>query len=89
MVFGAPTKSVFGLVIGEGLRLGIVGIVAGIAGAVALTRIMRSMLIGVTPTDPATFGIMAVLFLAIAAAACWIPARRAAGMDPAVALREG
>ena len=89
MVFGAPTGSIFGLVIGEGLRLGVIGIAAGIAGAFVLTRIMRSMLIGVTPTDPATFGVMAVLFLAIAAAACWIPARRAAGMDPAVALREG
>jgi len=58
-------------------------------GALLLTRIMRSMLIGVTPTDPVTFAVIAVLFLAIAAAACWIPARRAAGMDPAVALREG
>jgi putative ABC transport system permease protein len=89
MVFGAPTRRIFRLVIGEGLRLGAVGIFAGLVGALLLTRIMRSMLIGVTPTDPVTFAVIAVLFLAIAAAACWIPARRAAGMDPAVALREG
>jgi putative ABC transport system permease protein len=89
MVFGAPTRRIFRLVIGEGLRLGVVGIFAGLVGALLLTRIMRSMLIGVTPTDPVTFAAIAVLFLVIAAAACWIPARRAAGMDPAVALREG
>ena len=89
MVFGAPTKSIFGLVIGEGMRLSVVGVVAGLVAAFALTRIMASMLIGVSATDPVTFAAIAILFLAIAAAACWVPARRAAGMDPAEALREG
>jgi putative ABC transport system permease protein len=88
MVFGAPKGRIFALVIGEGLKLGLIGIVGGLAGAFALTRIMRGMLIGVTPTDPATFAAIAILFLAIAAVACWLPARRAAGLDPAVALRE-
>ena len=89
MVFGAPARRIFGLIVGEGVRLGAIGIVVGLAAALVLTRIMRSMLIGVTPTDPATFALMSVLFLAIVAAACFIPARRAAALDPAVALREG
>jgi putative ABC transport system permease protein len=88
MVFGAPKGRIFALVIGEGLRLGIIGVVVGLAGAFALTRIMSGMLIGVTPTDPVTFATMAVVFVAIAGIACWLPARRAAGLDPAVALRE-
>jgi putative ABC transport system permease protein len=49
---------------------------------------MRTLLIGVTPTDPITFGSIAVFFVLVAALACWIPARRAAGLDPNVALRE-
>ena len=89
MVFGAPTSSIFQLVIGQGLRLSAIGVVAGIGGAFLLTRAMNSMLIGVSATDPVTFVGIAVLFLGIAALACWIPARRAAAMDPAVALREG
>jgi putative ABC transport system permease protein len=88
MVFGAPKGRIFALVIGEGLRLGIIGVAVGLAGAFALTRIMSGMLIGVTPTDPVTFATMAVVFVAIAGIACWLPARRAAGLDPAVALRE-
>jgi putative ABC transport system permease protein len=88
IVFGAPTTRIFRLVIGEGLKLGLVGIVLGLVGAFALTRVMSSMLIGVAPTDPTTFITISVLFLAIAAAACWLPARRAAGLDPAAAIRE-
>jgi len=53
-----------------------------------LTRVMRSMLVGVGATDPATFAAIAVLFFVIAALACWLPARRAAGLDPKIALRE-
>ena len=89
MAFGAPTDRIFSLVIGKGLRVALIGLAAGLAGAFALTRIMRSMLIGVSPVDPLTFGTMAVVFLMIAGAACWLPARRAAGMDPSAALREG
>jgi putative ABC transport system permease protein len=88
MVFGAPTSSIFGLVIGQGLKLSAIGVAAGIVGAFLLTRAMESMLVGVSATDPVTFAGIAILFLAIAAVACWIPARRAAAMDPAVALRE-
>ena len=87
MVFGAPRASILQLVVGEGLRLSAVGMAVGLFGALALTRVMASMLIGVEPTDPITFAAIALLFLTIAAAASWLPARRAAKLDPLQALR--
>jgi putative ABC transport system permease protein len=75
-------------VIGQGLRMSAIGIGIGLVIAVATTRVMSSMLVDVRPTDPVTFVAMVLVFLAIAAAACWLPARKAAGMDPTVALRE-
>jgi putative ABC transport system permease protein len=88
MAFGANTSSIFQLVIGHGLRLSAIGIALGAVGALALTRGMKTMLVGVRPTDPLTFVAIGVLFMAIAAVSSWIPARRAAGLDPNVALRE-
>ena len=88
MAFGANTSSIFQLVIGHGLRLSALGIALGAVGAIALTRGMKTMLVGVRPTDPLTFVAIAVLFMAVAAVSSWIPARRAAGLDPNVALRE-
>jgi predicted lysophospholipase L1 biosynthesis ABC-type transport system permease subunit len=88
MAFGAAPASIFKLVVGYGLRLSAVGIAIGVAAALGLTRVMTSMLVGVTSTDPSTFATMAVLFSLIAAIACWLPARRAAGLDPSTALRE-
>jgi putative ABC transport system permease protein len=88
MTFGADPSSIFGLVIGQGLKLSGIGIAAGIVAGLALTRLMRTLLIGVQPTDPVTFAVIALLFLLIAAAACWVPARRAASLDPNAALRE-
>jgi len=88
MAFGANTSSIFQLVIGHGLRLSAIGIALGAAGALALTRGLKTMLVGVQPTDPLTFVAIAVLFMAVAAVSSWIPARRAAGLDPNVALRE-
>jgi putative ABC transport system permease protein len=88
MAFGAQSSSIFGLVIGQGLRMSAIGIAIGLVIAIATTRVMSSMLVDVRPTDPITFVVMALLFLVIAAAACWVPARRAAGMDPNVALRQ-
>jgi putative ABC transport system permease protein len=88
MAFGAQSSSIFGLVIGEGLRMSAIGIGIGLVIAVASTRVMSSMLVDVKPTDPLTFGAIVLVFLGIAAAACWIPARRAAAMDPNVALRQ-
>jgi putative ABC transport system permease protein len=88
MAFGANTSSIFQLVIGHGLRLSAIGIALGGIGAVALTRGMKTMLVGVRPTDPLTFVAIGVLFMAVAAVSSWIPARRAAGLDPNVALRD-
>jgi putative ABC transport system permease protein len=88
MALGAAPGSIFQLVVGQGLRLSAGGIVLGLAAAFALTRVMTSMLVGVQATDPATFAAVAALFFAIAALACWLPARRAAGLDPTQALRE-
>jgi putative ABC transport system permease protein len=88
MAFGANTSSIFQLVIGHGLRLSALGIALGAVGAIALTRGMKTMLVDVRPTDPLTFVAIGVLFMAIAAVSSWIPARRAAGLDPNVALRD-
>jgi putative ABC transport system permease protein len=88
MAFGAPSGSIFRLVIGQGLRLSVIGVVIGVLAALALTRVMTTMLVGVTPTDPLTFATLSVLLVVIAAVASWIPARRAAALDPGVALRE-
>ncbi len=87
MVFGAPRHVIFTQMIGEGLRLSAIGIVAGLITAFAITRLLRSLLVGISPTDPVTFATIAALFLLIAALACWLPARRAARVDPLIALR--
>ena len=73
--------------VGEGMRLAGIGIGVGLVAALVLTRTMRSMLVGVRTTDPATFAAIALVFVAIAALSCWLPARRAAALDPADALR--
>ena len=88
MALGAAPNQIFHLVVGQGLRLSAIGIAAGLIGAFVLTRLMRAMLVGVQATDPATFGVVAILFLFAAAMASWLPARRAAALDPARALRE-
>lgn len=88
MALGATPAGIFQLVVAEGLRLSAVGIAIGVITALAVTRLITSMPIGVRPADPVTFAGTAVLFVGIAAAACWMPARRAAGLDPGVALRE-
>ena len=88
MTLGAGPGRIFKLIVGQGLGLSSIGIVTGMLAAVGLTRAMTTMLVGVRPTDPATFVSMVVLFLFIAAVACWMPARRAAGLDPTRALRD-
>src|SRR5262249_3688111 len=88
MSLGGGPSAIFQLIVGQGLRLTAVGIAAGLIAAFALTRAMTTMLVGVKPTDPATFLSMALLFLLIAATASWMPARRAAGLDPTRALRD-
>jgi predicted permease len=88
MALGAQPGKIFQLVVGQGLRLTGIGVVAGLLAAFAFTRAMSTMLVGVKPSDPATFLTMAVLFFVIAALASWLPAWRASSMDPVVALRE-
>ena len=88
MALGAEPGRIFQLVVGEGFRLSAIGIVIGLIAAFGLTRLMNAMLVGVKATDPATFGAMAIVFLLIGAAASWLPARRAAALDPTSALRE-
>jgi putative ABC transport system permease protein len=88
MALGAPPATIFQLVVGRGMWLSVLGTGMGLMAALVLTRLMTSMLVGVQPADPATFATVAALFLLIAAAACWLPARRAARLDPVVALRE-
>ena len=89
MAFGAQPSTIFRMVVTQGLSLSGAGIAAGFVAALLLTGAMEKLLIGVTPTDPLTFATMIVVFLAIAALASWLPARRAAGVQPNVALREG
>ena len=88
IALGAGPISIFGLVVGQGLWLSAIGIAIGIAGALGLTRLMSTMLVGVKPTDPMTYAVMAALFFTVAAVASWVPARRAARLEPTYALRE-
>jgi putative ABC transport system permease protein len=87
MALGAQTRDVFRLIGREGLVLVMIGIALGLAGALALTQLMRSLLFGVGPTDAATFAAVPALLAAVALAACYLPARRAARVDPTMALR--
>ena len=87
MALGAQRGDVLRMILAQGARLAIAGLIAGMAGAFALTRLLAKLLYGVTPTDPATFAAVACLGLAVALAACYIPARRAVAVDPTVALR--
>ena len=88
MAFGAGAGTILRLVVAQGLALAGLGVVLGAGAALALTRVIRALLVGVSPTDPLTFGAIAVGFVAIAAVACWLPARRAARLDPVLALRD-
>ena len=87
MALGASRSQVLRLLIRRGMLLTAIGLIVGVAGSLALTRIIANFLWGVTPTDPLTFGVVIVLLSMIALVACYIPARRASSVDPMVALR--
>jgi putative ABC transport system permease protein len=90
MALGAERRQVFQLVIVQGLRMAIVGLTLGTAAALILTRLLSSfshLLYGVVPSDPVTFAAVSLVLTAMAVLACYIPARRAARVDPMVALR--
>jgi predicted permease len=87
MALGAPHAHLWWLVIGKGMRLVGVGLLLGAAGALGATRVLANLLYGVSPTDTITFAAMALLLALAALAACSVPARRAARVDPIVALR--
>lgn len=87
MALGAQRGDVLRLMLGEGMRMTLVGVAIGVGMALGLTHIMVKMLFGVSATDPVTFASVAIVLSAVALAACYIPARRAMGVDPIVALR--
>jgi putative ABC transport system permease protein len=88
MTLGAGPGQIFKLIVGQGLRLTGIGVGAGLIAAFALTRGMTTMLVGVKPSDPGTFVSIAIIFFFIAALSCWLPAWRAASLDPTRALRD-
>jgi putative ABC transport system permease protein len=87
IALGAQRRDVLRVVLGEGGRMALSGIAVGLVVSLGLTRFMESVLFGVSPTDPLTFAGVAVMLLAVALLACWIPVRRAMRVDPVVALR--
>jgi ABC-type antimicrobial peptide transport system permease subunit len=88
MALGADQGRVVRLVVRQGLAVAGAGLVAGLAGALALNRLFASLLFGVTATDPATFVAVAAVITLVAALACWLPAWRASRVEPTVVLRE-
>lgn len=86
MALGARESQVSMMVLRQGMTVTSAGVIAGLAGAYGLTRLMAAMLYGVSPTDPLTFGVTAVLLTVVAGAACLVPARRAARVQPVRAL---
>ena len=87
MALGAQTRDVLRLIVGQGFRMVVIGLVIGLAGAYGLTRLMASLLFGVGAKDPVTFAIVAPVLALVALLACYLPARRASKVDPIEAIR--
>ena len=87
MALGAERRDVLRMMIGNGIKPAFIGVIVGVGGAFALTRLFSSMLFGVSPRDPLTFVGVAIALMVVTLCACYIPARRATRVDPMVALR--
>ena len=87
IALGAQAGNVLRMILGQGLRLAVVGVVLGLVGAFALTRLLKGLLFGISASDPLTFAVIASLLVGVALLACWLPARRATKVDPLEALR--
>ncbi|HSE96712.1 MAG TPA: FtsX-like permease family protein, partial [Blastocatellia bacterium] len=87
MALGAPAPQILGMILREGMTLALAGAAIGLVAALALTRLMESLLFGIGASDPLTFLAVSLLLVGVALAACWIPARRATKVDPIIALR--
>jgi putative ABC transport system permease protein len=87
LALGAVPGNVLRMILLQGAKLAVLGVVLGLGAGIALTRLLGTMLFEVKPTDPLTFAAGALILFAAALAACWIPARRATRVDPLVALR--
>jgi ABC-type antimicrobial peptide transport system permease subunit len=88
LAIGAERHDVLALVVGGGMKLALVGVAIGLAGALGLSRLIATMLFSVTPFDPVSYAATAAVLTAIAALACYVPARRAVKVDPIVAMRQ-
>jgi ABC-type antimicrobial peptide transport system permease subunit len=87
MALGATSSSVVNLVLRNGLKLAGIGLALGLLAALGLTRFLRGLLYGVSPFDPVSFAAVAAMLIGVGILACWLPAHRAAKVDPVVALR--
>jgi putative ABC transport system permease protein len=87
LALGAQPRAILGLVLKKGMSLALIGVAIGLGAAFVLTRLMASLLFGVSPSDPTTFAMIALLLMGVALLACYIPARRATKVDALVALR--
>jgi putative ABC transport system permease protein len=87
MAIGARPSDVVRMILGGGLKLALIGVVIGLAGAVALARYVETLLFEVAPSDPVSYAATSLLLIAVATIACYVPARRAMRVDPLVALQ--